>query len=190
MGCGSATGRQQAVAVENHADVLRDGIRTHQDDVVFRMLLTQCLDLVLVERCQAIHGPTSDAHSVTQLAHLLGRRHKGDLLFLRLEVLVANLQDMEVLGLVGLKGELHLLRAVAQILGKLDGDGKNLLVDVGQQGLHRGAFQSGRLALGFAYRQGLDQTAHDVLTLAAHREVTIQVYPGPLTVRVLREHHA
>ena len=45
--------------------------------------------------------------------------------------MVADLKDMEVLGLVGLEGKLHLLRAVAKILCKLDGDGINFLVDVG-----------------------------------------------------------
>ena len=69
------------------------------------MLLTQGLDLALVECRQTIHGSTTDAHSVTQLMHLLGRGHKGNLLLFRLEVLVANLEDVEVLGLVRLEGE-------------------------------------------------------------------------------------
>ena len=105
MGCGSATGRQQTVAAENHANVLRNGIGAHQNDVTVGILLTQPLDLVLVESRKSIHRSASNAHSVTQLMHLLGRGHKGNLLLLRLEVLVANLEDVEVLGLVRLEGE-------------------------------------------------------------------------------------
>ena len=71
MGGGTTTGSEQAVAVEDHADIVRYRVGTNQDNMLVGMLFTKFLDLPGIKGRQAIHGATANTHAVTHLVHFI-----------------------------------------------------------------------------------------------------------------------
>ena len=106
---GPAPCRQESVAVEDHIDIVGDGVGPNEDFFHAGELAVSFLQVIPIENDNAVHCATANADAGAEKLHGVLLRGKDTQLFRLAGSIVPCLEDVQVLLARGLEGELDFL---------------------------------------------------------------------------------